>query len=78
MLWEAEADFELEHFMQVMDIWTLDPQYVSPAILRSEIISSIISSNERLIERRLLCKSSAHPPTLQTVHYHPVNDQGIF
>ncbi|KAJ3223029.1 tRNA methyltransferase 44 [Clydaea vesicula] len=51
----------LEHFLNVIDIWTKEPQYIIPPVLRGEIISDETFSNSsnnlrRIIYRKLIPK----------------------
>lgn len=75
---ESSVDFELKHFIQVLDQWTYTPEMVSKVLLRAEIYSDhkSVDDESRMVHRKLLPRSKRDLPLDQSVEFIP-GDQGI-
>lgn len=63
----ANVDFQLDHFMKVMDLWMNEPESVSKPILRSDILSMHDLENSRIIKRRLSPRNPRDQAIIQSV-----------
>jgi hypothetical protein len=63
----SKVDFQLDHFMQVIDLWMNEPESVSKPILRADILSCKDSGSSRIIERRLVPRNPRDQSIIQSV-----------
>ena len=70
MHWEtictSKVEFQLQHFMQVMDLWIKEPESVSKPIRRADIISDE-KTDQRIIKRRLISRNPKDAHIDQTI-----------
>lgn len=66
-VFSSPVEFQINHFMQVMDLWITEPECVSKPILRSDILSMQQKENCKEIKRRLVSRNPRDQSIIQLV-----------
>ncbi|KAJ3273359.1 tRNA(Ser) Um(44) 2'-O-methyltransferase [Terramyces sp. JEL0728] len=75
---EINADFALEHFIEAMETFITEPNYISKALKRAEILSDSQEGSLRTIFRKLVPAQERDPIIIQRIMITITNDTAIY
>ncbi|KAJ3313347.1 tRNA methyltransferase 44 [Boothiomyces sp. JEL0838] len=75
---ETNAQFQLCHFLTAMETFITEPNYISKALKRAEILSDVKTDGLRIIYRKLVPAQERDPTILQKITITTTLDSAVF
>ncbi|KAJ3323261.1 tRNA(Ser) Um(44) 2'-O-methyltransferase [Boothiomyces sp. JEL0866] len=75
---ETNAEFQLNHFVIAMETFINEPNYISKALKRAEILSDSNSSGLRIIYRKLVPAQERDPTIIQKITINISHDCAVY